>query len=567
MKKDLFNIVNFKKFESFMKKVVSKDEEKKEHNIETSTGRVYIHGNRLQLKDTEFVCGARYNIYPNKAKDSVILVASKEGKYKVSQRKVKDGYSPIIDIKGEDIKEMFKGFGISLTVYRDCIIVKRTEKKFESSKENIAISEKVVDFLAFKKKKSEILNIDADSQNHRVFLKKASGGDSFEAAQLSMFDSMFEFNEAISQGYSYPYSRKAKEVIIEKVESKRIKLASFFCGMGGLDYAFKVFKHNNEPVFEEIFALDKSFHKETKENVLKYGKENCSVLEDFHIQTFRKNNGDHIVDGDFLTYPIENIPQFDVGLFTIPCVELSSVSPSRNKFKMLPKFIDKFIDIIKERKDSCKMFVIENSINMIRAGREFLDKIKRELPWFNISENGVDAADFGAGQHRERAIIIGSLKDKVVLEKPKLVKVKTVGDCLSGLHDGIPNQKDYSIPKEDTVFRMSFVKQGGNWQDVPEEYRKKGKFANYMRRLSLNEVSIAIANIRKSLITHPLENRILSVRECLRLFGLPDNFEVVGTLAAKQQMVANSVPMELGTAIAQVVYNALSQQEKVSLEF
>ena len=93
---------------------------------------------------------------------------------------------------------------------------------------------------------------------------------------------------------------------------------------------------------------------------------------------------------------------------------------------------------------------------------------------------------------------------------------KTVRQAFEGLHDGIPNQLDYSKSKPDTMKRMSFVPQGGNFKDIPEEYRGKGTHSNSYRRLAWDEPSITIANPRKSNLMPPEGNRMLSVRECAR---------------------------------------------------
>lgn len=40
---------------------------------------------------------------------------------------------------------------------------------------------------------------------------------------------------------------------------------------------------------------------------------------------------------------------------------------------------------------------------------------------------------------------------------------------------------------------------------------------------------------------------------CYTLFDLPDTFIFKGTLANKQQMIANAVPLSLSTAIAKII--------------
>lgn len=52
---------------------------------------------------------------------------------------------------------------------------------------------------------------------------------------------------------------------------------------------------------------------------------------------------------------------------------------------------------------------------------------------------------------------------------------------------------------------------------------------------------------------HPEENRVLSVREMARLYGLPDYFELKGSLFSRQQQIANTIVVEVVRAIANKV--------------
>lgn len=56
---------------------------------------------------------------------------------------------------------------------------------------------------------------------------------------------------------------------------------------------------------------------------------------------------------------------------------------------------------------------------------------------------------------------------------------------------------------------------------------------------------------------------IITVREMLRLFDFPDSFVVEGNLSAKQQMVANSVPLALGKAIVEAISEAYLKINKL----
>jgi len=62
------------------------------------------------------------------------------------------------------------------------------------------------------------------------------------------------------------------------------------------------------------------------------------------------------------------------------------------------------------------------------------------------------------------------------------------------------------------------------------------------------------------MLTHPVHNRVLSVREVARLQDVSDSFVFYGrSLDAKQQQVANGVPIRLATAIADQVAQAIHQ--------
>lgn len=511
-------------------------------NIKTSKGRIYFRLNE-ELANKRFTLS---EIESTETSKRMAIIISEKGNRKISKRKDGEKVHALIDLKDKETVEQFKNCNITLNVYEDIIVVEGTPIK-----ENVSIQKNnILSFMERKDiEKTKRIVISRESIQN-LEMKKVSG---LNENQCSLFELIGKV-----ENYAWSDTTSSSNIVFNKTCKQSIvdslKVASFFSGMGGLDYAFK------KEGYEIIFALDKGFYKDSATNIEKYGKHECSPLGQNHIETYRKNFGNHIVSADILTYPLEQIPVADVYLFGIPCVELSSVSRSRNQFDMTPKFISRFIEIMKHVKDHAKAFVIENSINLLGAGRHFLEEIKQELPWFNITENGVDAADFGAAQHRERAIIIGTIENKVELKPPALKVVKTVRTAFEGLTNQTPNQDPEiyaSKSGEDTIERMSYVPQGGNWQDIPESIRKKGKFANYHRRLHMDDVSCAIVNIRKSLLTHPLYNRGLTIRECLRLFGFEDDFIVYGDLGAMQQMVANSVPVELGRAIAKSLKHGL----------
>jgi len=48
---------------------------------------------------------------------------------------------------------------------------------------------------------------------------------------------------------------------------------------------------------------------------------------------------------------------------------------------------------------------------------------------------------------------------------------------------------------------------------------------------------------------HPVQNRVVSVRECARSQGFPDSYRFFGTISDKHRQIGNAVPPPLAAAI------------------
>lgn len=301
-----------------------------------------------------------------------------------------------------------------------------------------------------------------------------------------------------------------------------IKVVSLFSGAGGMDLGFI------NAGFEIVWAND-------------FEKAACD--------TYKKNIGDHIVCGDITNIKVKDIPDCDVVIGGSPCQGFSNSNRTTN-FLDNPKnfLVREFIRVVKGKKP--KVFVLENVPQILTAGDgQFIDEIKKVLKEYHITTKVLHSEKYGVAQKRKRAIIIGSKIGEISHPEPN-GRIVTLREALAGITEDTPNQIDYSKSDDLTVKRMSYVEQGSNWKDIPEELRKKWTHSSMYRRLSLNEPSTTIVNFRKTMLTHPTENRIISVREAARIQGFSDDFIFYGTLAEKQQMVANAVPVKMAEAIA-----------------
>ena len=316
------------------------------------------------------------------------------------------------------------------------------------------------------------------------------------------------------------------------MKNKKFKIVSLFSGSGGLDLGFI------QAGFDIIWACD---------------------IDKSACETYKKNIGDHIHNIDITKLNIKDIPDGDIIIGGSPCQGFSNANRT-NHFLDNPKnmLVKEYIRIVKGKQP--KIFVLENVPQIITAGKGlFLKEIKDELNEYKITYKILNSVDYGVAQERRRAIIIGSKIGSIEHPKSNINTYKTVRQAFEGLNNDIPNQLDYSKPKKTTIEYMKYVRQGGNFKDIPIELRPKGNHSNLYKRLHYDRPSITITNPRKSALTHPEENRILTIRECARIQSFPDNFIFYGNLAEKQQQVANAVPLLLSYNIALQILNKIEE--------
>ncbi|MGG0656441.1 DNA cytosine methyltransferase [Rummeliibacillus pycnus] len=432
------------------------------------------------------------------------------------------GFVPLVDIRNKEAMHLFESYDyLQVSIFEDTILVEGYEDKNDSPDQKNK-SEKVVD--------STSLQTFAKKKFSYTFIRE-------QVEQLSL--DLFSCNSADKSSFANKFKDGLKQVPLV------LKVASLFSGAGMMDQAFK------DIGYDICFAIEK---------------------EKDAAETYKHNIGDHIICGDILNTDMSLMQDATVIIGGPPCQGFSSANRQTNYLdNPNNRFIRSYIDAVKANKD-CQVFVLENVPQLLTAGDgAFKNEILSELKDFEITSGVLRATEFGCPQDRSRAFVIGSKIGKIDLPKPthKLNQFCTVEDAFRGLTDDIPNQLDFSKAKSTTLERMRHVKQGQNWKAIPDNL-KTAKMLNdtthssIYRRLKNNEPSCTITNVRKSNILHPFENRILSVREAARLFGLKDNFIFKGLLSSKQQQVANGVPYQLSMAVAKVVKKAI---EKFNIAF
>lgn len=501
--------------------------------LNTKGNRVYVQDSEL-AKLTSFKPGVYLQCILDTKTNTLRIIPSEEGTMKVARRKRKDHIGSVIDIRKKDILAMFNDYDLlDLVIYEDEIIVTGL-----SEVNNVEVTdENVVLFNDIKLKKRESISVKSSQieRLHNEILLKCSGDNITHDVTYRNLET--KTSETVS--YEASDLQKMFSIIkspVDEVVSLAVRVVSICAGCGVLDKGF----------------YDEGYH-------LKFALE----LEKDMAETYAANLGNHVVVGDLSKYPIEDIPDAEVCIAGVPCVNYTNANRVTGDDVYAPEnlLIRNVMDIIENMK-SLKVFVIENVDQILTKGRVYIKELYERFSDFDITINKVDSSKYGSAQKRKRTIIIGSKIGPIHLPDSIIAPVRTVRDALRGITDDTPNQLDRTTHKAATLEIIKSIPKGGNIKDAPKHLtdclKLDSSHSNRYYRLQWDSFCKSLANVRKTLFLHPEEDRAISVRETARLFDLfPDEngkeFIFKGSITSKRQMISNAVPLSIATVIAKEI--------------
>lgn len=259
---------------------------------------------------------------------------------------------------------------------------------------------------------------------------------------------------------------------------------------------------------------------------------------------------------------------------------------------------DNNIHIFSYREENGSLVAVVKSYPVL----DYIRAILENEPYnYTMSENTLNAIDYGAPQRRERFIIVGLKKEINAQYVPPKVyftegNYRTVHDAIADLQDIIPStevtegyvelephpnatglEKELrgralynhitTATGETAMARFKALKAGENFHNLDPSlkttYSNADRTQNtiYMR-LKYDEPSGTVVNVRKSMWIHPELDRAISIREAARLQTFPDSFIFEGTKDSQYQQVGNAVPPYLAKAIAESVISILDNATK-----
>lgn len=270
---------------------------------------------------------------------------------------------------------------------------------------------------------------------------------------------------------------------------------------------------------------------------------------------------------------------------------------------------ESFVEVVKEIKP--KAFIFENVTGMLSArpgGKPVVERIYEavsNIGYTILSPNKFkeavfNAYDFSVPQNRERVILCGvregsnfSLDDFYqALSKHKAAKHFTVRDAIGSLppiypmhkiekvkgknisHYATDSSDQFHMPRHCSSRDINVIRE---WlsndmnkcsQKAAIDFYKNvtGKNTLYRkyRNLEWDKPSpTVVAHLQKDgfMFIHPdiEQARFITIREAALLMSFPKDFEFIGSKAYCYKMIGNAVPVNFAKAIAESIYNVISQ--------
>lgn len=274
---------------------------------------------------------------------------------------------------------------------------------------------------------------------------------------------------------------------------------------------------------------------------------------------------------------------------------------------------------INDFKEKPKAFVFENVRGIMSSkmpnGKTVPNEIKDRMEQlgYNVSMQLVKSSDYGVPQNRYRYLIIGVRRDLGIFDfstMDDIVKEFSLPNVEKNSYELLLGYVLATIPKNATKIHdfwkyspqgqnmvdmigacvdgaetfdkfiskiplneiSETISQGRSWkninpEDLPERFKKiydnpkKYHAPNFYRRFALGEIAgtiTASAQPENCGITHPFENRRMSLREVARIQSFPDDFNFpYKSINGAYKVIGNAVPPVLGWVIARALQRHL----------
>lgn len=297
-----------------------------------------------------------------------------------------------------------------------------------------------------------------------------------------------------------------------------MKVASLFCGCGGLDLGFDM------AGYEIVWSND---------------------FDKYAVQTYNLNFKHSAVCDDITTLDINEIPEHDVLIGGFPCQPFSIMGKEQGFEDHRGTLFFRVTEIIKNQKErghQPQIIVLENVRNLMthNKGRTF-SVIKRELEYlgYKVFSAKLNSADYGVPQTRNRVFLVCFL-DNIDYKFPDPQKNNLKLQDI--LENDVPDK--YFLSKK--ILKTIMSNGTGGY------YAKSEIDLSIARPLTATMAKMHRA-CQDNYVTQKKRIRRLTPRECARLQGFPDTFKIEVSDAQAYKQFGNAVTVNVSYAIAKSI--------------
>lgn len=305
---------------------------------------------------------------------------------------------------------------------------------------------------------------------------------------------------------------------------ERIRVASLFCGCGGMDLGViggftYLGKEYGENPFDIVYSVDN---------------------DDYCTKIYNDNFDHKCIIKDVRNIEIDKLPQFDMLIGGFPCqsFSISAQNPPRLGYKdERGMLFFEMVKILKERQP--RFFIAENVKGIMSAnkGKAFPMIIKEFTDaGYKVTYKLLNASEYGVPQKRERVIIVGFKNEDDYLKfkfpiKSKLSERKVLGDVI--MEEA--NNDESLFFSERAVAGMMAVREKMNKGRAMRLDEPCNTVSAHLAKVSLNSTDPVFMVGERY--------RRFSTREAARIQSFPDTFRFNSVSQARQyKAIGNAVP-------------------------
>ncbi len=311
------------------------------------------------------------------------------------------------------------------------------------------------------------------------------------------------------------------------IEERTISVVSLFSGCGGMDLGFSggfefLGKDYSQTPFEIIWAND---------------------LNSAACRTYKKNIGEHIVEGDIWKMMDEIPLEADVVIGGFPCQDISINGKGLGIEGKRSGLYRAMVEVVSRVRP--KIFVAENVKGLLMKHNEkSLQQILTDFRalGYDVTYQLYNAADFGVPQTRERVFIVGTRSDINKFIPPIPVS-------------------DEHITSQEAIGDLEAIGLDESFNHIWSFANKSSDQGN--RKLKADRPGYTIrAECHGNIQFHYALPRRISMREAARFQSFPDNFIFDSKLRETERQVGNAVPPVLAWHMANAVLDTLLSGEQ-----